>query len=176
MKECGLIHLYYGSGKGKTTAAMGLALRCLGHGQRVVIAQFLKDGTSGECLMLKDMENVTFFAANPSGKFTAEMSFAEKAAVAEAILDMFQKATDCAVREDARLLILDEICVAVSNGFLKKNLLLNFLDNRPKGLEVVLTGRDPLKGLLERADYVTEMLNRRHPFDRGIYAREGIEL
>ena len=70
MAQTGLIHLYCGDGKGKTTAAMGLALRAAGHGLPVVIAQFLKEGTSGECNILRTLPNVTVLAANPCGKFS----------------------------------------------------------------------------------------------------------
>ena len=79
-------------------------------------------------------------------------------------------------RQGARLLVLDEVCAAVSCGFLEERAVLAFLDGRPETLEVVMTGRGPSEALCARADYITEMAARRHPFDRGVAAREGIEF
>lgn len=171
----GLIHLYHGTGKGKTSAAMGLALRCLGHGKPVVIAQFLKDGTSGECRLLAALPNVYLFASHPSGKFTRQMSGDDRAQTARITQHIFAEATATAIRENARLLVLDEACAAVHYHFLDECRLLAFLDQKPVSLEVVLTGRDPSAALQERADYITEMRQQRHPFEQGILAREDIE-
>ena len=171
----GLIHIYHGDGKGKTTCAMGLALRCAAQGQPVVIAQFLKDGTSGECRMLARLDNVTLLAANPSGKFTFAMNDAEKQQTRDALARTFQAAVDFAKREQARMLVLDEVCGAISTGMLPEQAVLDFLDHKPDGLEVVLTGRNPSDALQSRADYISEICKRRHPYDKGIAAREGIE-
>lgn len=175
MKNKACVHLYCGDGKGKTTAAVGLAVRFAGHGGKVVLAQFLKDGTSGECRALAKLGNVTMLAANPVRKFSFQMTDDEKKQTADAIQRTFAAATGYAVREGAGLLILDEVCAAISCGFLEEQTVLDFLDSRPDTLEVVLTGRDPSEALQSRADYITEMAKRRHPFDDGIAAREGIE-
>ncbi len=174
--ETGLIHIYCGDGKGKTTAAIGLALRCAGRGCPVVVTQFLKDGTSGECSILAKLDNVTLFAANPCGKFSWQLTDDEKFRTANAFRCMFEAASGFAVKKGARLLLLDEACGACAAGLLDEHILLDFLDNKPKGLEVVLTGRNPSGKLLERADYITEMLKIRHPYDKGFAARAGIEL
>ena len=163
-KAC--VHLYCGDGKGKTTTAVGLAVRFAGRSGKVVLAQFLKDGTSGECRALAKLETVTMLAANPVGKFSFQMNEEEKQRTADAVQRTFAAAAGYAVREGAGLLILDEVCAAIRCGF---------LDGRPDTLEVVLTGRDPSEALQERADYITEMVKRRHPFDDGVTAREGIE-
>ena len=175
MKNSGLVHLYCGDGKGKTTAAVGLAVRHSGRGGKVVFAQFLKDGTSGECRVLAKL-GVTVLAANPVGKFSFRMTEEEKAETAAALGRTFDAATGFAVRERATLLVLDEICAAVNCGFLPEKTLTEFLESRPDSLEVVLTGRDPSENLQVHADYITEMKKRRHPFDEGIAAREGIEF
>ena len=175
MKNSGLVHLYCGDGKGKTTAAVGLAVRHSGRGGKVVFAQFLKDGTSGECRVLAKL-GVTVLAANPVGKFSFRMTEYEKAETAAAIGRTFDAATGFAVRERATLLVLDEVCAAVNCGFLAEKTLTEFLESRPDSLEVVLTGRDPSENLQVHADYITEMKKRRHPFDEGIAAREGIEF
>ncbi len=175
MKNSGLVHLYCGDGKGKTTAAVGLAVRHSGRGGKVVFAQFLKDGTSGECRVLAKL-GVTVLAANPVGKFSFRMTEEEKAETAAALGRTFDAATGFAVRERATLLVLDEICAAVNCGFLPEKTLTEFLESRPDSLEVVLTGRDPSENLQVHADYITEMKKRRHPFDEGVAAREGIEF
>ena len=175
MKNSGLVHLYCGDGKGKTTAAVGLAVRHSGRGGKVVFAQFLKDGTSGECRVLAKL-GVTILAANPVGKFSFRMTEEEKAETAAALGRTFDAATGFAVRERATLLVLDEICAAVNCGFLPEKTLTEFLESRPDSLEVVLTGRDPSENLQVHADYITEMKKRRHPFDEGVAAREGIEF
>ena len=175
MKNSGLVHLYCGDGKGKTTAAVGLAVRHSGRGGKVVFAQFLKDGTSGECRVLAKL-GVTVLAANPVGKFSFRMTEEEKAETAAALGRTFDAATGFAVRERATLLVLDEICAAVNCGFLPGKTLTEFLESRPDSLEVVLTGRDPSENLQMHADYITEMKKRRHPFDEGVAAREGIEF
>lgn len=175
MREQGLVHLYCGDGKGKTTAAMGLALRSIGHRKPVVIAQFLKDGTSGEVRFLSTLEQVTVLAANPVGKFSFAMTEAEKEQTKNAIERTFNAATQFAVREHAFLLILDEICAAITCGFLDEDRVISFLQNKPDTLEVVMTGRDPSDRLQEEADYISEICKRKHPYDRGIGAREGIE-
>ena len=149
MKTSGLVHLYCGDGKGKTTAAVGLAVRHAGHGGKVVFAQFLKDGSSGECRVLAKL-GVTVLAANPAGKFTFRMTDEEKAETAAALVRTFDAAAGYAVRD--------------------------FLENRPDMLEVVLTGRSPSAGLTAHADYITEMQKRRHPYEKGVAAREGIEF
>lgn len=175
MKNMGLIHLYHGDGKGKTTAAMGLALRCAGHNEHVVIVQFLKDGTSGECRVLARMDNVTVLAVNPIGKFFSAMTAEEQEKTKQAAARTFEAAVKLAVREHARLLVFDEACAAVSLGVIAEETLLDFLDHRPEGLEIVLTGRNPAQSLLDRADYISEIVAHRHPFEKGIAAREGIE-
>lgn len=175
MKKSGLVHLYCGDGKGKTTAAVGLAVRHSGRGGKVVFAQFLKDGTSGECRVLAKL-GVTVLAANPVGKFSFRMTEEEKAETAAALGRTFDAATGFAVRERATLLVLDEVCAAVNCGFLPEKTLTEFLESRPDSLEVVLTGRDPSENLQVHADYITEMKKRRHPFDEGVAAREGIEF
>lgn len=175
MKNSALVHLYCGDGKGKTTAAVGLAVRHSGRGGKVVFALFLKDGTSGECRVLAKL-GVTVLAANPVGKFSFRMTEEEKAETAAALGRTFDAATGFAVRERATLLVLDEVCAAVNCGFLPEKTLTEFLESRPDSLEVVLTGRDPSENLQVHADYITEMKKRRHPFDEGVAAREGIEF
>lgn len=173
MRETGLIHIYCGDGKGKTTAAMGLALRAAGRGLPVVAAQFLKDGTSGECQMLRQLPGVTMLAANPCGKFSFQMCQAEREQTADCLARLFREAV--AKAQSPGLLVLDEVCGALSCGFLQEGEVIRFLREKPAALEVVMTGRKPSPSLCETADYISEIMKRRHPYDKGVPAREGIE-
>ena len=116
---------------------------------------------------------MTFLSANPVGKFSFAMNDTEKEVTKNAIVRTFEAATQFAVREHAFLLILDEVCAAITCGFLEEERVL--LQNKPDTLEVVITGRDPSERLQAEADYISEICKRKHPFDRGIAAREGIE-
>lgn len=164
-----MLHLYWGNGKGKTTAAMGLALRALGHGRRVVIVQFLKDGTSGEIAPLCAAGAAVY--ACPNAKFTWLMDEADKAAAREASA----RALGQALAEPFDLLVLDEACAALKSGILDEALLRRAVAFAKSGREVVLTGRDPAPWLQEATDYSTEMRAHRHPYADGVAAREGVE-
>ena len=164
-----MLHLYWGNGKGKTTAAMGLALRALGHGRRVVIVQFLKDGTSGEIAPLRAAGAAVY--ACPNAKFTWLMDEVDKAAAREASA----RALGQALAEPFDLLVLDEACAALKSGILDEALLRRAVAFAKNGREVVLTGRDPAPWLQEAADYSTEMRAHKHPYADGVAAREGVE-
>ena len=169
-----MIHIYCGNGKGKTTAAVGLAVRAAGSGKKVLFIQFFKNGVSSEMNVLKKLENISvLFEPKYYGRvsnMTKEEAEAGKEAYSKLLLDGIRQAEE----ESADVVVLDEIISAYNHGFIGKELLLSFLD-RTKA-EVVMTGRDPAKELCQRADYITEMRKIKHPFDRGIKARKGIEF
>lgn len=284
----GLVHIYCGDGKGKTTAALGLALRAAGNGVPVVIARFLKNDGSGEVGILENVPGVYLFHCERQFGFTWTMSEEQKAEAGVYFTGLFERAWEMGcktVREDVEgagkadscmagenrgsdsvsdgssrrdtgvcdtgasisespvsgapvsgspvsgfpvsgspvsgspvsgppasgspvsgssvsgspvsgspvsgspistpptsppceiraLLVLDEIMAAVNSGFVANERLLAALDHRPDGLEVVLTGRGPSKELLSRADYVTEMRAVKHPYEKGVGARKGVE-
>lgn len=167
-----MLHLYCGNGKGKTTAAMGLALRAAGRGKRVVIAQFLKGADSGERFALAQLPHVTLLPVPDTVKFSFRMTEEERRAEARRYQNLLAQ-----IRREAPgcfLLVLDEACAAVNTGLLPLEDLLACLDSLE--CEVVLTGRDPAPQLVERADYITSMEAVRHPFEQGISARKGIEF
>lgn len=167
----GLVHLYCGDGKGKTTAAMGLALRALGQGMQVVVVQFLKNGTSGELEPLKKL-GAAVYSGQPGAKFTFQMNAEEKA---QATKENNARLAE-ALQQPCDLLILDEICAARNSGMVDEALAKQAVLERPQQREVVLTGRNPEAWMVEAADYITEMQPRRHPYEQGIPARKGIEF
>ena len=166
-----MVHLYCGEGKGKTTAAMGLALRAAGRGMGVVVAQFLKGADSGERYALAKLPQVELLPLPEQVKFTFQMDEQERLEASRRCRALLEVARERA--KDCFLLVLDESCAAVNSGLLPLEELLDCLDNLT--CEIVLTGRDPAPQLLERADYITQMEPLRHPYQRGITARKGIE-
>lgn len=171
-----MVHLYYGDGKGKTTAALGMALRAAGNGWRVVVVQFLKGRETGEVRALGRL-GVTVLRGKAGRRFTAQMTDAEREATKEICNEHFAAAcAQCAAPSSPTLLVLDEICAAYAGGFVVRGDVDDFLAAVPPHLEVVLTGREPPASFLARADYVTEMRKCRHPFDAGAAARAGVEF
>lgn len=172
----GLVHIYHGDGKGKTSAAMGLALRAVGNGWRVGILQFLKGSPSGEITALQTLPGVTILRGKKGTKFSFQMTEEEKqearALHEEHLAQIARQAGEGAFD----LLVLDEAMGACGAGLLAWESLLAFVRQKPPALELVLTGRGPDEELLKLADYVTEMKMQKHPYERGIQARKGIEF
>lgn len=175
MKEKGLIHIYTGEGKGKTTAAIGLAVRAAGWGRRVLFVQFFKEDSAAsgekEFFRTAGIELIRSNCRHPI--FTKGRT--DEAAVRSAIAGTFEAAAARAVAGNVDLFVLDEVMSAVNGGWLGLEKVVGFLRDKPAGMEVVLTGRDAPVELVEAADYVTEMLKIKHPFDGGATAREGVE-
>lgn len=167
----GLIHIYCGDGKGKTTAALGLTLRAAGRGMKVVIARFLKTEDSGEVEMLRCLPGVYLFPCEKSFGFTFSMGEEEKKEAEKYYQSLFAQA----VEREADLLILDEILPACQAGLVGKQEVEDFLKEHSPGLEVVLTGRKAWREILDMADYVTEMKAVKHPYACKTLARRGIE-
>ena len=167
----GLIHVYCGNGKGKTTAAMGLAVRAAGSGMRVLVGQFFKDGSSSEIRILEKIPGITVYrAAEHYGRY-ANMNGEQRASAGRCYRAYLSELLR--LSRDFDVLVLDEIFAACRHDMVDRNALLSYLDGVHP--EVVMTGREPDGPLCERADYITEMQKRKHPFDRGIPARKGIE-
>ena len=169
-----MIHLYHGDGKGKTTAAMGLALRMAGRGRPVVIAQFLKGADSGERLALARLPQVTLLPVPEKLKFLFAMTEEERRQEARRAQELLAQAGQAAADPACGLVVLDEVCDGVNAGLLPLADLLALLDGARA--EVVLTGRDPAPELTERADYITHFQKEKHPYDRGVPARCGVEF
>lgn len=171
MTKNGLVHIYCGDGKGKTTAAVGLAVRAAGSGKQVLIGQFFKSGASSEIRMLKKIPGITVCSATEHYGRYANMNVNQKTA-AEHCYRVYLAELLLRARE-FDVLVLDEIFAACRHGMVDIEALLAFLGGEHP--EVVLTGRDPDAAFYEYADYVTEMRKIKHPYDRGVVSREGIE-
>ena len=177
MSEKGLIHVYYGDGKGKTTAALGLALRAAGCGKNVVIVEFIKNWTCGEHNLIPQISNITLIRGKAAGgKFIYEMSEEEKHETKASQDECLRKALELVESGQCDLLILDEAIEAQALGVLDAELIEGLIYKKPDSLELVITGHDPNARLLEKADYATEMVKRKHPYDEGVNARQGIEF
>ena len=171
----GLIQIYTGDGKGKTTASVGLAVRARGHGFKVCMVRFFKDSrrfASGEDKILKKIGvKVHYFACEHPHfykKINLDKLKQQCCEAADFIKNEFKK-------NKLDILILDEINICLRDKFLKEKEILSLLKKKPKRLEVVLTGRSAPKALLKRADLVSYVKNIKHPFDKGIRQRKGIE-
>ena len=174
-RTAGLVHIYCGDGKGKTTASVGAAVRAAGSGKKVVIKRFLKNDQSGEVEVLKKIPEITLLPCTRQFGFSWKMSPQEREEAKTYYNEELEKAWKMALDQDSDMLILDEAVGACSLGFINEERLLALISSKPEKLEVILTGRNPSKALLTSADYVTEMVMRAHPYTRGIPARKGIE-
>lgn len=169
----GLVQVYTGNGKGKTTAALGLALRALGHNWRVVVLQFMKSGAN--CGEIKALHRFPDCQVYQFGReVLVDMNNPDP--LDRVLAEQGLTAARQVVREDrCDLLILDEINVALACKLVKEEEVKILLSERPRHMEMVLTGRYAPLWLIEMADLVTEMRQIKHPFEQGIVAREGIE-
>jgi len=170
----GLIQIYTGDGKGKTTAALGLAIRAVGHGLRVYIIQFMK-GRSGygeiEGLMRLQPEcQLEHFGAE--GWVHKGENIEEHI---QEVRKAFMRAQELIISTEWDIVILDEIVNAIWFELITEGEVMELLNKKPPNVELVLTGRNASQGLIARADLVTEMVSRKHPFEQGIMARLGIE-
>ena len=169
-----MIHLYYGDGKGKTTAACGLAVRAAGSGMRVLFTQFFKDGSSSEIVVLSSLTNVTVkYPPVYFGRFKM-MTDVQKQETGSCYTDFLRSITELAADYD--LIVLDEIVSAYGYGLVESSDLIGFLKTEGNKREIVLTGRGPTRELIDLADYATEMRKEKHPYDSGETARKGIEF
>lgn len=179
MLDKGLIHIYTGNGKGKTTAAMGLALRAAGHGRKVLICQFLKPPALdlGERKALKSVDGITIEVLNQP--WDMEKSLNDKIAV-EKMSDCMQQTlasiAERAVKKIYDVIILDEIVFCLDKNLARLSDIKAIIEKRDKSVEIVMTGRGAKQELIDLADLVTEMKSIKHPFEKGAAARKGIEF
>ncbi|MFZ3102181.1 MAG: cob(I)yrinic acid a,c-diamide adenosyltransferase [Desulfitobacteriaceae bacterium] len=172
----GLIHIYTGTGKGKTTAAIGLGIRAYGQGLKVLMVQFLKGWTTGEMKVIASLRPYfQLFQYKKNDKFTWGMTDEEMEGINGEIRIGLNYTIEAVISGEWDLIIMDEIMAAVNCGFLPLEEVVELVKIKPLKLELVLTGRDAPLELIELADYVSEITARKHPMEKGIVAREGIE-
>lgn len=181
----GCIHIYCGDGKGKTTAAIGLCIRAIGNDIPIRYVQFLKDGSSGEIHILRKLSGVEVDYEEQNYGFFSTMTEETKRMAAEAYSELLWRTIEtCKKRLQTlpqngnsvrMMLILDEVIASYNYGLIDKELLLTFLTERPDGLEIIMTGRNPAEELMQLADYISEIQKKKHPYEKGLPARKGIE-
>ena len=174
----GLVHLYYGEGKGKTTSAAGMALRAIDAGYKVFVLRFLKCSGSGEVNILKSLGAKVYDGKTVDG-FTSSMSDHEREVTRQRqdmlLKQIFEEVSELSVNGIKTLIILDELTQACKKGLADGKLAKKCIEERPDGTEIVITGRDPEEWMFEISDYITENVNRKHPYEKGIRARRGVE-
>jgi len=175
MKEKGLIQVYTGNGKGKSTAAIGQAVRAAGHGYRVGFISFFKDPDVfgyGEYKSLQKLGIQTFLFARKHPHFYKGLNPTEVCEECSQGLDFIKELLQ---DQSWDMLVLDEINIALRDGFLREEDVLSLLAAKPEKLELVLTGRGVPERIVEKADLVSEVREVKHPYSDGIQGREGIE-
>jgi cob(I)alamin adenosyltransferase len=167
------MHVYTGTGKGKSSAAFGLSLRAWGHGLRVCVLQFIKSTEySGEFKAVSSMDGIDIEQFGTGRFFGKKGPSEEDMALAHQGLERAREA----LGGGYDLVILDELNVAIGMGLLELEEAMEVVKGRREGVEVVVTGRNAPQPLIDMADYVTEFVARKHPFDRGVHARKGVEF
>jgi len=167
----GLIQVYTGDGKGKTTAALGLALRAIGQNMKVIIIQFVKgDKTCGEHLYASTHHDVKIVQLNTQSCFSED-----KKQLKLAVGKTLDLAKETIINGNYDIVILDEISVAINLKLIDIGEVMKLLEIKPESMELILTGRNAPDEIIRRADLVTEMIAVKHPMSRGIPARRGIE-
>jgi cob(I)alamin adenosyltransferase len=171
--EKGMVQVYTGNGKGKTSAAFGLALRAIGRGLKVYIIQFIKGGFDyGELYIADKLPNLKLKAFG-RGKFVTEKPPAkEDVKLAEEALKLAEETVKSGEYD---IVILDEINVALNLKLIKTEKVIELIKKKPKHVELILTGRYAPDEIIEAADLVTEMREVKHPYNKGFQARKGIE-
>jgi len=173
--ELGLVHIYCGDGKGKTTCSVGLTVRASGYGLHVLFMQFLKSGDSSELNVLRTLPGVEVVTGKPIKKFSFQMTEEEKQETRDASAAEIKEAERLVNADHYDLVVFDECLGAIEARLMDEQVIIDFLNNRPDQLEVVLTGRNPSEKLMDIADYVSRIDKVKHPYDKGVPAREGIE-
>lgn len=174
--EKGFTHIYCGDGKGKTTAALGLALRAAGAGKNVHIVQLLKGNPTSELNSLKLIPSITVDRPEKSFGFTWEMNDEQKRELTDIHNRLLISAFEKMASGEIDMLIVDEFCGAYNNGLLDIAIADRVFFERPYSCELIITGRNPEEKFLKAADYVSEIICRNHPYESGVKARKGIEF
>ena len=175
--ERGYVQVYTGDGKGKTTAAVGQAIRSAGNGLKVYMLQFLKTGESGELEIAKLLgDKFQIYRFQSVEGFFWNLNDEEKAVLQTEVNTGYKFAMEVIKNNSCDIFILDEIMGVLSNKLLTDEQVIDIIDNKPINMELILTGRNAPKSIIDKADLVSEINNIKHYIDKGVYAREGIEF
>ncbi|AID45035.1 Cob(I)alamin adenosyltransferase [Candidatus Arthromitus sp. SFB-mouse-NL] len=176
MEKNGYIHIYMGDGKGKTTCALGLAFRSIGAGFRVMMVQFLKNWHTSELDSIKLLgDRFEIYRIESKKSFTYNLNEEQLNLLREEIKVELNKAKEFINSGKYDLIILDEVLGAIQGGFIDEAEIIEIMRNKPKSLELVLTGRNASQTLIDNADLVSKIDKVKHYYDDGILARVGIE-
>jgi len=169
--KLGLVHIYTGKGKGKTSAGIGLLIRALGRGLKVKIIQLFKRNT-GEQFFFENL-GVKYLQFKPLHPYFKKYDFNQLENLKKEFLEFWNESLKDIENYD--LILIDEIGPGINWEIISENLIFKLIENKPKNLELILTGRDFPSSIIEKADYVSEIKKIKHPYDKGILAREGVE-
>lgn len=170
-EKLGLVHVYTGEGKGKTSTGMGLVVRALGRGLKVKIIQLFKRNT-GEQFFFND-KNIDYVQFQPLHPFFKKYDENELEDLKKNFLSFWKDAISDMKNYD--VILIDEVGPGINWKVIDENLIIDLIDKKPKNTEIILTGRDFPASIKDKADYVSEIKKIKHPYDKGTLAREGIE-
>lgn len=174
--EKGLIQIYTGNGKGKTTAAIGQGIRAYGNGLKVTMLQFLKGGYTGELKTIEELgDNFKIYRFETKKDFFWNLDDEQKEVLRKEIRDGYNFILERIKKNDTDLLIIDEVMGVLKNKLLTEDEVLYILENKPKNMEIIMTGRDVPERIKEKANLITEMKMIKHYFEDGVGSRKGIE-
>ena len=172
----GLVHIYTGDGKGKTTACAGLALRMAGSGGKVLYAFMQKGVMSSEVRLLENIDGIDVFQVCTMTKFSHLQNNEEKAEYRRQHTEGLKEIIGLCQSGKYDMVVIDEAVGAILEKAIDLDMILQLIASRPEGCELVMSGRKPPKELIAAADYVSDIHAVKHPFDKGIIARKGIEF
>lgn len=175
MMKKGYVQVYTGNGKGKTTAALGLGFRAVGRGFKVLLVQFLKAMETGELESIARFDNFAVKRLGETKKFSWTLTKEEKDELVNNTQREWKELNQWLQVNPVDVLILDEVMGALKVGLISTQQLADFIDNKPEGMELILTGREVPKEIEDRADLITEMRKIKHYYDQGVPSRDGIE-
>lgn len=173
----GFVQIYTGNGKGKTTAAIGQGIRAYGNGLKVIMVQFLKSGRTGELNTVDELgENFEIFRFEKRRGFVWTLTEEEKEEVKKEVKVAYNFIIDILENSKCDMLIIDEVMGVLKNEFLSVEEVIELIDKKPKNVELIMTGRNVPKEIVDRANLVTEMKEIKHYYKEGVPARKGVEF
>lgn len=169
-----MLQLYYGDGKGKTSASIGAAIRCVGSGMKVLFVQFLKNGDSSECEILRQINGISLNVSDARYKLMDHLDPEKKSVHREGYEKVWEQIQSSAEKYD--MIVLDELLDAIFCDYLDEKKIYSFLSKEKENREIIVTGHQCIDWIEQLSDYVSEVRAIKHPYDKGTVARKGIEF